>query len=112
MCAAGERTPGMLGRVAGPNLGFHAILPLIASRFEVVSRLHIQPVFRRGPEISSQAQGSLRGDCALSGDDRTDTVGGDVNFLGEPVHADAQVIQSLFENVARMNGRQLIGSVS
>jgi hypothetical protein len=67
---------------------------------------------RRRPEISRQAQGSLSSDCALSGDDRADTVRGDVNFLGEPVHADAQVTQGLFENLARMNGRQLIGNGS
>ena len=64
------------------------------------------------PEISSQAKGSLARDRAAAGDDRGHAVRRHANLLRQPVHADAQVFQRFLENLARMHGWQLIGSVS
>ncbi len=98
--------------MAGLDFGLHAILEAIARGFQVASCLHVEPVFRRGSEISTQPEGRLSGDRTLSGDDLADAVRRDVNLVGEPVHADAQVVQGFLKNLAWMNGRKLTGNVS
>jgi hypothetical protein len=96
----------------GSYFGVHTSFPLIASGVEVVSRLHVQPVFGRGPEIAGEAQGGFSGDGALSGEDRADPVGGYVDLLGQAIHAEAEVVEGLLEDDAWMNGREFVECAS
>lgn len=101
-----------LGRGSRSNLGFYLRFPRVAGRFEIKASLKVHPVPGRRGEVARQAQGGLSGDGALAGHNRANTVCGDVNLPGELVHAQAQVVQGLPKDFARMNGRKFSGSAS
>ena len=100
------------GRGSRPNLGFHLGFPRVAGRFQIKTSLKVHPVPGRRGEVARQAQGRLSGDGAFAGHNRADAVRRDVNFPGELVHAQAQVVQGLPEDLARMDGRELSGGAS
>ena len=79
--------------VTGPDLRFHKLFPLVAREFKVISSLHVQPIFRSGGEVPSQAKGGFSRDGALSRDNRANAVCGYAEIRGEPIHADSQVVQ-------------------
>jgi len=87
--------------------GLNVGLPFVAGGFEVELGLHADPVVRGGAEIAAQSQGGFSGDGSMASDNAGNAVGGDVERVRQPVHADAHIVNRLFQNFAGVNGREL-----
>ena len=65
------------------HLGGDAAAAVAAEDREVVGGLHRQPEFRLVAEVEAQAEGGLRRQAALAGDDFLDALRGDAEAEGE-----------------------------
>src|SRR5579872_5950537 len=84
-----------------------AVAQPILLAFQVKACLQIQPESFRRSEEARQAQGRVGRDGTLSPYDLVDPAGRDANVLSQPILADAERTQELFEQyLARMDGWQ------